>query len=177
MTVDRAPDVRVEPAGRHRGAFALAAAVVVALDQMSKHWALGELTDGNIDLVGSLRFNLVFNDGAAFSLGGGRTTAIALMACVVSGVIVWLGLRADRRLWAVGLGTLLGGALGNLGDRAFRAGEGFLGGHVVDFIDLQWWPVFNVADISLWVGIGLLFLASMREPEAAPESQPDRSDR
>jgi signal peptidase II len=60
---------------------------------------------------------------------------------------------------------VLGGALGNLVDRAFRAGDGILGGHVVDFVDLQWWPVFNVADTALWVGIGLLVLSSWREPE------------
>lgn len=165
MTTDPVPAVRVGPTTRHRGAFALAAVVVVALDQVSKHWALGALDDGPIDLVGSLRLNLAFNDGAAFSLGGGRTTAIAVLAIVVSAVILRMGLRAERRLWAVGLGIVLGGALGNLTDRAFRAGSGVLGGHVVDFIDVQWWPVFNVADISLWVGIGTLFLASWREPD------------
>lgn len=166
MTTDPVPAARVGAPTRHRGAFALAAAVVVALDQLSKHWALGALDDGPIELVGSLRFKLAFNDGAAFSLGGGRTTAIAVLALAVSGVIVRLGLRAERRLWAVGLGIVLGGALGNLTDRAFRDGGGLLGGHVVDFVDVQWWPVFNVADVSLWVGIGLLFIASWREPEA-----------
>jgi signal peptidase II len=149
---------------RHRVAFAAAATAVVALDQLTKHWALAALADGPIDLVGSLRLNLTFNDGAAFSVGGGRTTIISLIGLVIAAVIVRLGLRADRLLWAVGLGVILGGALGNLADRAFRAGDGFLGGHVVDFVDLQWWPVFNVADASLWVGIGLLVLASWREP-------------
>jgi signal peptidase II len=60
--------------GHHRGTFAGAAAVVVALDQLTKHWALNALADGPVDVVGSLRFNLVFNDSAAFSLGGGNTT-------------------------------------------------------------------------------------------------------
>jgi signal peptidase II len=164
VTADPVPDVRVGPPTRHRRAFALAAAVVLSLDQLAKHWALSALDDGPIDLIGSLRLKLAFNDGAAFSLGGGRTTAIAVMAILVSAVIVRMGLRAERRLWAIGLGVVLGGALGNVSDRVFRAGDGFLGGHVVDFIDVQWWPVFNVADMSLWVGIGLLFLASFREP-------------
>ena len=62
-----------------------------------------------------------------------------------------------------GSGILLGGALGNLIDRAFRAGDGFLGGRVVDMVDLQWWPVFNVADAALWVGIGVLVLDSLRD--------------
>ena len=150
--------------GRHRGTFAVAAAIVVALDQLTKHWALAALSDGPIDLVGSLRLNLVFNDSAAFSLGGGNTTVIALIGVGLVSVVVTMGLRAERRAWALGLGILLGGALGNLADRAFRDGDGFLGGRVVDMVDLQWWPVFNVADMALWVGIGVLFLASRRQP-------------
>ena len=153
-----------EATGHHRAAFGVAAALVVALDQLTKHWALQALADEPIDLVGSLRLKLTFNDSAAFSLGGGRTTWIAAIGLVVVAVIIRMGLRAERRLWALGLGVVLGGALGNLTDRAFRSGDGVLGGQVVDFIDLQWWPVFNVADSALWVGIGLLLLASWREP-------------
>ena len=67
-------------------------------------------------------------------------------------VLVVMGVRAEQRVWALGLGIILGGALGNLADRAFRAGDGFLGGRVVDMVDLQWWPVFNLADVALWVG-------------------------
>jgi signal peptidase II len=149
------------PAGeRHRAAFGACVAVVVALDQLTKHWALQELSDGPIDVAGSLRLKLTFNDGAAFSLGGGRTMLISLVGLAVAGYLAHLGLKADRRMWAVGFGIVLGGALGNLADRAFRAGDGFLGGRVVDFVDLQWWPVFNVADAALWVGIGTLLLAS-----------------
>ncbi|MGH9085854.1 MAG: signal peptidase II [Acidimicrobiales bacterium] len=165
MAAGEVPAADAVPApSRHHAAFAAAAAVVVGLDQATKHWALQALQDEPIDLVGSLRLNLTFNDSAAFSLGGGRTTLVALLALAVSGVVVVMGLRADRRMAAIGLGVILGGALGNLADRAFRAGEGVLGGHVVDFVDLQWWPVFNVADASLWVGIGLLLLSSWREP-------------
>jgi signal peptidase II len=154
-----------EATGHHRAAFAGVAALVVALDQLTKHWALQALSDGPIDLVGSLRLKLTFNDSAAFSLGGGRTGLIAAFGVVVVAVIIRLGLRAERRLWALGLGVVLGGALGNLVDRAFRTGDGLLGGKVVDFIDVQWWPVFNVADTALWVGIGLLLLSSWREPD------------
>ena len=154
---------------RHLGTFAGAAVVVVTLDQLTKHWALQVLDDGPIDLVGSLRLNLVFNDRAAFSLGFGSTTTIALVGCALVVGLVWMGIRAEQRSWALGLGIILGGALGNLTDRAFRAGDGFLGGRVVDMVDLQWWPVFNLADAALWVGIGVLLLASrQREAEAAP---------
>lgn len=143
---------------RARRAFGLAAVSVVALDQLTKHWALQALADGPIDLVGSLRLYLVFNDRAAFSLGGGNTTAIAVIGVGLALVLVRLGLQAPSVGPAVGFGVLLGGALGNLTDRALRAGEGFLGGRVVDMVDLQWWPVFNVADAALWVGIGILLL-------------------
>jgi signal peptidase II len=156
--------------GRHLGTFFGAAAVVVVLDQLTKHWALAALADGPTDLVGSLRLNLVFNDRAAFSLGFGSTTAIALVQCTLVVALVVTGLRAERRAWALGLGIILGGALGNLSDRAFRAGDGFLGGRVVDMVDLQWWPVFNLADAALWVGIGVLLLASRQRQDGTDEA-------
>ena len=152
---------------RHRGPFVAVAALVVLGDQLTKQWALSALADGPIDLVGSLRLKLVFNDSAAFSIGGGNTTVIALIGVVVAGLIVRLGLKAERRPWAVGMGIVLGGALGNLADRAFRAGDGFLGGRVVDMVDLQWWPVFNLADAALWVGIAVLLFASRGDDAAA----------
>ncbi len=152
---------------RRRVLFVASAALVVVGDQVTKQWALSALADGPIDLVGSLRLKLVFNDSAAFSIGGGNTTVIALIGLVVAAVILRLGLRAERRAWALGLGIVLGGALGNLSDRAFRAGDGFLGGRVVDMVDLQWWPVFNLADAALWVGIGVLLVASRGDDDAA----------
>ena len=154
------------PVTHHRAAFGLGALVVVLLDQLTKTWALRSLDDGPIDLVGSLRLKLTFNDGAAFSLGSGRTGWITALALVVVALLVRMGWRAEHRLFALGLGVILGGALGNLTDRLLRAGDGLLGGRVVDFIDPQWWPVFNVADIALWVGIGLLLLSSWREEAA-----------
>ena len=153
---------------RHLGTFFGAAAVVAVLDQLTKQWALSALADGPVDLVGSLRLNLVFNDRAAFSLGFGSTTAIALIGCTMVVVLVVMGVRAEQRAWALGLGIILGGALGNLSDRAFRAGDGFLGGRVVDMVDLQWWPVFNLADVALWVGIAVLLMASRRTPDDLP---------
>lgn len=148
---------------RHRLAFAGAAAVVVGADQLTKQLALTELDDGPIDLPGSFRLLLTFNDSAAFSLGGGRTSWIAALAlCVAVGLTV-VGLRSDRRLTAVGWGIVVGGAAGNLVDRALRNGTGVLGGRVVDFVDPGFWPVFNLADAALWVGIGILLLTSFRE--------------
>ncbi|MCB0977236.1 MAG: signal peptidase II [Acidimicrobiales bacterium] len=150
---------------RRLGLVGIIAAVVVAVDQLSKHWALNNLTDSPIDVVGSLRLNLRFNPGAAFSLGsGGRFGPwIALLAVVVVAALA-LGYPSRFRLGAVAAGLITGGALGNLVDRAFRGDQGFLHGAVVDFIDLQWWPVFNIADSAICVGAVLLVLVSLREP-------------
>jgi signal peptidase II len=84
-------------------------------------------------------------------------------------ILLRTGRQATRPLAAVALGMVVGGALGNLSDRAFREGEGFLGGGVVDFIDLQWWPIFNVADMGVVCGAILLVMLSWREPDPAPE--------
>ena len=119
-----------------------------------------------IDLVGSLRLSLTVNYGSAFSLANGRGPLISLLALVIVAVLLRSGRNATRPAMAVAIGLVLGGAIGNLLDRAFRAGDGFLGGGVVDFVDLQWWPVFNVADAAIVVGAVLLFLAQWREDDA-----------
>ncbi|MDQ2650022.1 MAG: signal peptidase II [Actinomycetota bacterium] len=154
---------------RYPVALFTAAAVVVGLDQLTKQLALSGLDDGPIDLVGSLRLFLTFNDSAAFSIGGGRTSWIAALGLVIAAVVLIVGLRADDRLTAIGYGTLFGGAAGNLTDRIFRDGNGALGGRVVDFVDPGWWPVFNVADVALWVGIAVLLVAARRRDRADAE--------
>jgi signal peptidase II len=139
------------------------AAVVIVLDQLSKHWAVNRLSrDRTIDLVGSLRFNLAFNKGMAFSRGQGAGPILSLVAFAV----VFVLLRRPPKSWLPTLATagVIGGALGNVIDRAFRGHEGFLRGGVVDFIDLQWWPIFNIADIGVTVGAAVLIISSLREP-------------
>lgn len=142
------------------------AAVVLALDQLTKAWVVDALSDGHtVDLVGSLRLRLTVNHGSAFSLADGRGPLISLLALVVVAVLLRTGRHATRAPMAVALGLVLGGAFGNLVDRAFRAGDGFLGGGVVDFVDLQWWPVFNLADSAIVVGAVVLFVLQWREGE------------
>jgi signal peptidase II len=163
-----------------RLAFAAAAAVVVGLDQLTKHLAVTGLDDGPVGLVGSVRLALTFNDGAAFNLGSGRTSGIAVVALAIAVILVVLGLRAPRPGVAVGYGVVLGGAAGNLVDRALRAGDGFLGGRVVDFVDLGFWPVFNLADAALWVGIAILVGTSVRDERrgsgaGAPRPDPEHA--
>lgn len=143
------------------------AAFVLVADQLSKWWAVETLDTRIIDVVGSLRFRLALNHGAAFSLSQGRGPIISVLALVVVAILLRTGRHATRPLAAVALGMVVGGALGNLSDRAFREGEGFLGGGVVDFIDLQWWPIFNVADMGVVCGAILLVIMSWREPDPA----------
>lgn len=133
-----------------------AALAVIALDQLTKWWARG--LDEPIDLIGSLRFNLAFNSGAAFSRFEGWGSVIGVVGIIVVAILLRTSLSATSRVGAVCFGLIIGGALGNLIDRAVRPGTGFFGGAVTDFIDLQWWPIFNVADIALTCGGILLVL-------------------
>ncbi len=150
----------VAPLTRRRAlaVTAAAAAPVVLLDQLTKWWALEALSDGATHLFWTLDLRLTFNTGAAFSTGPGLTPFLTIAGVVLVGVLVLMSSAAERTAAAVSLGFLLGGALGNLSDRLFRDH----GGAVVDFIDFNWWPVFNVADIALFCGGALLVLTTAR---------------
>jgi len=87
---------------------------------------------------------------------------IGIAAALVALGLLWSGRTVPNRSGAVAVGVIVGGAAGNLCDRAFRRGDGFLGGAVVDFIDLQWYPVFNVADMGVVGGAVLLLIATAR---------------
>jgi signal peptidase II len=131
------------------------AAGVVVIDQVTKTLALHALADGPIHLFWTVRLNLSFNSGAAFGLGRGVGPIVLVLGVVMLVVLVGLGrLAADRTIAAIALGLLIGGAVGNLTDRLFRDH----GGAVIDFIDFQWWPIFNVADIAISIGAILLVL-------------------
>jgi signal peptidase II len=133
------------------------AAAVLAIDQLTKWWAVETLDTRTIDIVWTLRLHLTINYGSAFSVAPGRGAVISVLALVVVAILLRSGRYATRPGMAVAIGLVSGGALGNLIDRAFRAGDGLLGGGVVDFIDLQWWPVFNIADTAIVVGALMLF--------------------
>ncbi len=169
----------MSPATRSlRWSLAIAAAVVV-VDQLTKEWALDALADGPIDVVWTLRFNLAFNKGMAFSQGTGLGPIIGVVAlCVIVALLVSVG-RSSSRLYPLAVGLITGGAIGNLLDRLFRE-PGWLRGAVVDFIDVQWWPIFNVADICVTVGGALLLYTSLQgsQPETDPagDSSPQIAD-
>jgi len=159
----------VQPAHRLRLTFAIALAVLF-LDQLTKHWAINSLADGHArHVVWTLQWNLSFNSGMAFSTGQGIGPIIGLLAVVVVVAIV-VGSRANTsKVVAIAAGFVVGGALGNLADRLFR-GEGWLHGAVIDFIDFQWFPIFNVADVGVNVGGALFVLWSMFSPRQEASS-------
>lgn len=156
------PGVRRPLAG-----IAVAATVVIAVDQLTKWWALGALADParTIDLVWTLRFRLVENTGTAFGLTTDSGRAVSVIGVVVIAVLVVSGSRQRSPRVVVAYGMVLGGTIGNLIDRVARADDGALTGPVIDFIDVQWFPVFNVADSALVLGIGALLYLGVRRDE------------
>ena len=158
------------------------AAVWLVADQITKNIAEDVLSDGSTrPFIGELlQFHLVYNPGAAFSMGTGSTVLLTILAVTVCTVIVWNARRLGSMPWAVGLGLLLGGALGNLTDRLTRE-PGFGKGHVVDFLMLPNFPIFNVADIGITsaaVLIGLLALRGINPDgtRASDEKQDEAKD-
>lgn len=147
--------------------LAIAAVLVVLADQVTKHLTVSHLSDRPpVRLLGGAVYLVeVRNSGAAFSLGTNYTFVFPLITVLVVGWIGWMALRLRSVPWAVSLGLVLGGALGNLVDRLFRAPGPFVG-HVVDMVSLfddhgQVWPVFNLADSSLCVGVLLAIVLEM----------------
>lgn len=139
------------------------AGVAAVVDWAAKAFAVVMLEDGPVRLGSVVTLRLGRNPGVAFSLGdrlpGPLLITLTAVATVVLAVIATRGLLGPW--WVAGL--VLGGAAANLGDR-------ILGGSVVDFIDLGWWPSFNLADVWLTVGCALLVLTSARQA-GAPEQR------
>ncbi|MBA2698341.1 MAG: signal peptidase II [Nocardioidaceae bacterium] len=153
------------PPSRKRGITQCAAVALVAflLDQGTKWWAERALVSGRPRaFVGDLlQFRLTYNPGAAFSVGTGYTILLTCIALAVIVIVVSMAGRIRSAWWAVALGLLLGGALGNVTDRLFRPPAPFRG-HVVDFLELPNWPVFNVADSAISVAAVLFIGLSLR---------------
>jgi signal peptidase II len=152
------------------------AGAVLALDQVTKAAVVAHLAEGEQrHLVGSvLQLHLTRNAGAAFSTATGMTWVLTVVAVAVVVVVLRVASRLHRRIWAVTLGLLLGGALGNLSDRLFRA-PGVARGHVVDFLELPHWPIFNVADSAIVTAGALVVLLTLLGIglDAAPDEDSD----
>jgi signal peptidase II len=171
MTDDTRPDdeaIPVEAAptdGRRRIGLVLAvAAAVIAVDQLTKWWAVETLSTRTIDVVWKLRLILVQNRGSSFSLTQSGGPVLSLLALVVVGGLLWYSRGVRSRWGLVALGLVAGGAIGNLVDRAFRGDAGFMQGAVIDFIDVQFWPVWNVADMAISIGAVLLVVVLAFSP-------------
>ncbi|MEN8653822.1 signal peptidase II [Streptomyces sp. 21So2-11] len=171
---DVAPDVDVDPqddagvapgGGRRLFWWTIAIALVVLLvDQSTKWWAESALGDGErIPVIGDvIRFVLLYNPGAAFSIGAGATWVFTILAGLAMVGIAAYAWRVRSAPWTVALGLLLGGATTHFGDRLLRA-PGFGRGHVVDFIDYAGFFVGNVADIVLFVGAVMIVVLSSKD--------------
>jgi signal peptidase II len=165
------------------GVLVATAFVVIVIDQLAKAWAVHGLTGrGRVDLVGDLfGLRLTRNPGAAFSFATGSTWIFTILATVVVVVIIRIARDLGSRAWALTLGLLVGGAVGNLCDRLFRE-PGFARGHVVDFFQLPHWPIFNVADSCIvtaavligWLGLRGIGVDGRRQNDPTPtETQAD----
>lgn len=147
--------------------FVIAAAVYAA-DQLSKNWVVTTLPEGDtVPVLGDfLQWHFVRNPGAAFSLASGQTWIFTILAAVVVCVILWQIRRIRSFAWALFLGLLLGGVLGNLTDRLVRD-PGFPEGHVIDFILTPWmwfWTnpaIYNIADIGIVGGMGIFVILTL----------------
>jgi signal peptidase II len=160
------PADQPSPSTGHTRSLALLLAIAVlgyALDVATKLLAVAKLTDRPpVPVVGDLlTLTLVRNPGAAFSTGTSYTLVLTFVAVAAAVTVLWISRRLASTGWAIGLGFLLAGILGNLTDRVFRA-PGFLHGHVVDFLRLPNWPIFNVADICINIAAAVIILQAIR---------------
>lgn len=165
---------------RHRGWIAvLVFAVGYVLDQLTKRWVETTMAEGQvIDVLPPLlRWHFIRNPGAAFSIGQEHTWVFTLIQAAVAVLVIVLLFRVRSTAWAIALGGLLGGVLGNLTDRLLRP-PGFGIGHVVDFIALPNFAIFNIADsliVCSMIGIVLLMFTGRRldgTRESAEASRP-----
>ena len=151
----------------------LTAVVLIALDQISKQAAIAFLAPNtSTEFLGSVvKFYLIRNDAAAFSMGFGATWIFTIISSVATVVCVWFAFRIRTLPWALLLGGLLGGVAGNLLDRLFRE-PGFANGHVIDFIQIPFnFPIFNLADCAICVVAALTVIRVMRGDDVGGKRQ------
>jgi signal peptidase II len=153
----------VRPPTKHwKRLYAIAWAVWL-FDFATKSWAVNSLDSRNpVKVIGDfLQLTLYKNPGAAFSLAEGFTIIFTLIAISVVGVIAYYSTKITSKGWSIVLGLALGGILGNLSDRIFRE-PGFFVGHVIDWIQIPNWPVFNLADSAIVVASAIAVILSVR---------------
>lgn len=162
----------------YRHQLLVTALIVILLDLATKIWAVARLENqSEIKVIGEfLKFSFVRNPGAAFSFGTSITWVFTLIATAVIIAILFVSRSVTNRSWAIALGGLLGGAVGNLIDRIFRNPEVFQG-HVVDFISVPNYPMFNIADSAVVLSAIAMVVLSFRGVDyQTPEAMPGNSD-
>ena len=137
--------------------------LVWVLDLATKLWAVSTLSDrSNIKVLGDFfQLTLVRNPGAAFSIAEGATIFLTLFGFFVLAIIFYYSVKITSKGWSVVLGLAMGGILGNLVDRIFRE-PGVLRGHVIDWLQVPNFPVFNIADSAIVIAAGISMLLSLR---------------
>lgn len=149
------------PAANAVIAYSIALAILTA-DQITKRWAHANFADGPEKILGDfLIFRFGENSGAAFSLFQNAGRFFGLAAVVAVGFIAYALTKPRPRFEVIAFGMVIGGALGNLTDRILR-GPGFLDGKVIDWIEVPYWPTFNIADSAVSVAIVILLIGSFR---------------
>jgi len=144
--------------------FLAVAVFVVLIDQLTKFLALANLHpfESVPFIFDTIRFNLVFNDSAAFSIGGSATWVFTLLSSLATLALLWFGPKFRTTGWLILIGLALGGVVGNLIDRLFRY-PGFPNGHVVDFIQIPFnFPIFNIADSAITISAAIIAMRIIR---------------
>jgi len=170
--------VKTVPNVVYRRQLLVTALIVVLLDLVTKVWAVARLENqSDIKVLGEfLKFSFVRNPGAAFSFGTNVTWVFTAMAIAVSIAILLISRNVTNKPWAIALGGLLGGAVGNLIDRIFRSPELFQG-HVVDFISVPNYPMFNISDSAVVLSAIAMVILSFRGVEyQTPNALPTKVD-
>ena len=142
--------------------FLVVSGLVALVDWATKALAAVAFDERSVEVAGVLTLQLSHNSGIAFGLGNRLPSAVLI--AVTAAVTIVLVVAALRGAFpsSAAAGLLLGGAIANLGDR-------IVGGSVVDFLDIGWWPSFNLADVALTVGCVLLVVSSWREPSSTAD--------
>jgi signal peptidase II len=155
---------------RHIRVMVVVALAVLIADQVTKSLAVSRLSSGPIHLIGPFGLVLSYNTGAAFSIGTGLTLPIVVIVVIVVPMLAWFGRTVPNSGAAVGVGMILGGAVGNLCDRLFRGHHGA----VIDFVRSGFWPTFNLADSAIVCGCIVLAIALWRTTATRPSREADQ---
>ncbi len=163
-------DIKVKSRTHLQALMLRIALTIIVIDQITKIIAVATLEKReNLILIPALlgdsvgpilQFNFIRNPGAAFGFGTNATLIFTILAFVIS-IIIWkTGKKVENRVWAICFGSLLGGAIGNLIDRIFRS-PGVFRGAVVDFVQIPYWAIFNVADMAVSISATIIAVMTL----------------